>query len=146
MVASVLVPVTTKVLVVVLLVVVRLVINAVTAFKSVAKRLDEVAFVLVRFVIVPLVLVRVFAVSAEEEALESVVCPDTVREVADAVASTVWPLTVSAVAEAFPSVEVPEMSVENIPVVNDGLGVTAMVEVPEKRIFAPALKKEIGEL
>ena len=38
------------------------------------------------------------------------------------------------------------MSVENVPVVKDGLGVIAIVLVPEKRIFAPALKNEIGEL
>ena len=44
-VARVEVPVTTKVPVVVLLVVVRLVINAVTAFRIDAKKLDEVAFV-----------------------------------------------------------------------------------------------------
>jgi hypothetical protein len=50
------------------------------------------------------------------------------------------------VADAFPRVEVPEMSVENVPVVNDGLGVTPMVEVPEKRRLEPALKNEIGEL
>ena len=67
-------------------------------------------------------------------------------DVADAVARVVWPDTVRALAEAFPSVEVPEIRVEKVPVVNDGLGVTAMVLVPEKRIFAPALKKEIGEL
>ena len=72
-VASVEVPVTTKVLVVVLFVVVRLVINDVTALRSVAKKLDEVAFVLVRFVIAPLVLVSVVAVSAVADAVESTV-------------------------------------------------------------------------
>ena len=72
-VASVLVPVTTKELVVVLLEVVRLVMNAVTVLRSVAKKLDEVAFVLVRFVIAPLVLVRVFAVSEVAEVFPSVV-------------------------------------------------------------------------
>ena len=72
-VASVLVPVTTKVLVVVLLVVVRLVMNDVTALRSVAKKLDEVAFVLVRFVIAPLVLVSVVAVSAVADAVASTV-------------------------------------------------------------------------
>ena len=51
-----------------------------------------------------------------------------------------------AVDDAFPSVEVPEITVEKVPVVNVGLGVIAMVEVPEKRILAPVLKKEIGEL
>ena len=57
-----------------------------------------------------------------------------------------WPETVSAVAEALPSVEVPAMRVENVPVVNVGLGVSEIVEVPEKRRLEPALKKEIGEL
>ena len=38
------------------------------------------------------------------------------------------------------------MSVEKIPVVNVGLEVTAMVLVPEKRMFVPALKYVIGEL
>ncbi len=56
------------------------------------------------------------------------------------------PETVRFVVDAFPSVEVPEMSVENVPVVNDGLGVRAIVEVPEKRRLDPALKNEIGEL
>ena len=49
-------------------------------------------------------------------------------------------------AEAFPSVEVPEIRVEKVPVVKLGLGLTAIVDVPEKRILAPVLKKEIGEL
>ena len=49
-------------------------------------------------------------------------------------------------AVVLPVVEVPEISVENVPVVNDGLGVIAMVEVPEKRMLFPALKNEIGEL
>ena len=52
----------------------------------------------------------------------------------------------SAVAEALPSDEVPEISVEKVPVVNEGLGVIAMVLVPEKRMLAPALKYESGEL
>jgi hypothetical protein len=38
------------------------------------------------------------------------------------------------------------MKVENVPVVNAGLGVSPMVEVPEKRTLLPALKNEIGEL
>ena len=69
-----------------------------------------------------------------------------VRAVADADESTVWPDTVSAVAEALPSDEVPEISVEKVPVVNEGLGVIAIVLVPEKRMLAPALKYESGEL
>jgi hypothetical protein len=47
---------------------------------------------------------------------------------------------VSAVAEAFPRDDVPEMSVEKVPVVKDGLGVREMVEVEEKRRLDPALK------
>lgn len=56
------------------------------------------------------------------------------------------PETVKLVVEAFPRVEVPEIRVENVPVVNVGLSVVAIVEVPEKMIFAPALKYAIGEL
>ena len=58
----------------------------------------------------------------------------------------VCPDTVSAVAEALPRDDVPEMIVENDPVVNDGLGDTAMVLVPEKMMFAPAMRLEIGLL
>ena len=43
----------------------------------------------------------------------------------------------SAVAVAVPRDEVPEINVENVPVVNEGLGVIAMVLVPEKRMLAP---------
>jgi hypothetical protein len=32
------------------------------------------------------------------------------------------------------------MMVENVPVVNDGLGVTEIVEVEEKRMFAPCVR------
>jgi hypothetical protein len=53
---------------------------------------------------------------------------------------------VRAVAEALPSDEVPEINVEKVPVVNVGLEVIAIVEVPEKRRLDPALKNEIGEL
>jgi hypothetical protein len=63
-----------------------------------------------------------------------------VRLVAVVVASTVWPDTVRAVADALPKVEVPEMRVENVPVVNDGLGDIPIVLVPEKMILAPADK------
>jgi hypothetical protein len=69
-----------------------------------------------------------------------------VRDVAEAVVKVVWPRTESEDAVVLPVVEVPEMRVEKVPVVKDGLGVSAIVEVPEKRIFAPALKNEIGEL
>lgn len=69
-----------------------------------------------------------------------------VREVADAVERVVWPDTVSDVAEALPSVEVPEMSVENVPVVKDGLEEMAIVFVPEKMMFDPATRLESGLL
>ena len=68
----------------------------------------------------------------------------------------VAPVTERDVAVVLPVVEVPEMSVEKVPVVlnklvlvalvNVGLGVRAMVDVPEKRMFDPALKNVIGEL
>jgi hypothetical protein len=73
-------------------------------------------------VVVLLVAKRLVAVSAVAEALASVVCPDTEREEA----------------EAVPKVEVPEIKVENVPVVNDGLGVRAIVLVPEKMMLEPA--------
>ena len=57
------VPVTTKVLVVVLFVVVKLVMNAESAEKTLAKKLDDV----------PLVLKKVVAVRALEDALPSTV-------------------------------------------------------------------------
>ena len=56
------------------------------------------------------------------------------------------PDTERLVDDALPSVEVPEIRVEKVPVVKLGLGLTAIVDVPEKRILAPVLKKEIGEL
>ena len=48
--------------------------------------------------------------------------------------------------EALPSVDVPETSVEKVPVVKLGLGVKEMVEVPEKRTLAPAVRYDTGEL
>lgn len=50
------------------------------------------------------------------------------------------PETVRLVADAFPRVDVPATTVENVPVVNVGLEVMEMVEVPEKRTFAPAVR------
>jgi hypothetical protein len=41
---------------------------------------------------------------------------------------------------------VPEVSVEKTPVVNVGLGVSPIVEVPDKRILDPAFKNDAGEL
>lgn len=49
-------------------------------------------------------------------------------------------MVVSAVADAFPSVEVPETRVENVPVVKVGLGVTPKVEVEEKTRLEPAIR------
>ena len=95
MVASVLVPVTANVPVVVLLVVVRLVMNAVTAFKSVAKKLELVALVLERLVIVPLVPLMFVEVIPVAEAVVKYVCPDTVRLDEDALLRDVCPVTFS---------------------------------------------------
>jgi hypothetical protein len=53
---------------------------------------------------------------------------------------------VRAVADALPSDEVPEMSVEKVPVVNDGLEETEIVLVPEKTMLAPAVKNDTGVL
>lgn len=50
------------------------------------------------------------------------------------------------VADALPTVEVPEVSVENTPVVKVGLSVVAIVEVEVKTILSPAVKNETGEL
>lgn len=48
--------------------------------------------------------------------------------------------------EALPRVDVPDVSVENTPVVNVGLEVTAIVLVPENVILAPATNTERGLL
>jgi autonomous glycyl radical cofactor GrcA len=50
------------------------------------------------------------------------------------------------VVEALPNVEVPAVSVENMPVVNVGLGDSAIVLVPEKRTLDPAVKNDTGLL
>lgn len=76
------------------------------------------------------------------EADESTVCPPTVNPpVVEALVSVVCPVTESVVADALPNVEAP---LENV--VNDGLGDTAMVEVEEKMMLAPAVKYETGVL
>jgi hypothetical protein len=62
------------------------------------------------------------------------------------VASVEVPDTVSDVAEAVPRLDVPEVSVEKIPVVKVGLGVSAIVLVPENMILDPAMRLEIGLL
>jgi hypothetical protein len=43
-------------------------------------------------------------------------------------------------------VEVPEVSVENTPLVKVGLGVREMVEVEERRMLDPAVRYDTGEL
>ena len=48
--------------------------------------------------------------------------------------------------DALPRDDVPDVSVEKIPVVKVGLAESAMVLVPEKVIFDPATKLEIGLL
>jgi hypothetical protein len=80
----------------------------------------------------------------------------TVSDDAVVVARFVVPLTVNAVADALPSDDVPAMSVENVPVVlnklvlvalvNDGLGVIPIVEVPLNTMLDPAVKYATGEL
>jgi hypothetical protein len=47
---------------------------------------------------------------------------------------------VKEVAEAIPSVEVPDINVEKVPVTNVGEETTAIVEVPDSRILDPAVK------
>ena len=69
-------------------------IKDVAAERSVAKKLELVAFVVtslvtVRFVIEPLVVVRLVAVSPVVDAFPRVVWPETVRAVAEAVAKVV---------------------------------------------------------
>jgi hypothetical protein len=105
--------------VVVALVAVRLVITAVTAFRSVAKRLDEVALVFIRLVIVAeaevrsVIVPRVIVVVARVEVPVTVsdppmfVLPDTVRAVAEAVESVVCPCTVRVDAVVVASIDVP---------------------------------------
>jgi hypothetical protein len=50
------------------------------------------------------------------------------------------------VAVALPNVEVPEVRVENTPVVNVGLGDTAMVLVPENVMLEPVVRNDTGLL
>jgi hypothetical protein len=76
------------------------------------------------------------------------VTPETERFVEEALPKVDWPLTnrgpetVRAVEEAEPKEEVAVTVRE----VKDGLGETAMVEVPEKTMLLPAVKKESGDL
>lgn len=82
------------------------------------------------------------AVNPVEEAVVREVWPVTKNDPP----TSVLPETVRLVAEAFPSVEVPEVSVEKIPVVKVGLGVTEMVLVEENTMLDPAIKFDTGEL
>ena len=93
---------------------------AVRALRIVAKRLDEVALVVEAFVAKRLVVV---ALPRDAFVENSVVA-------------------VRAVDEALPKDDVPEMRVENVPVVNVGLEETAIVLVPEKVMLAPATRTE----
>jgi hypothetical protein len=145
-VARVEVPVTANVPVVVAFVVVKLVMNAVTALRSVEKRLVAVnpvdeAFVRVVWPVTPRV-PPMFALPEAEtlvvEALLSVVCPETERVVAVVVARVEVPVTVRvAPIDALPVV---------VSVVNTGVSDTAIVLVPEKMTLAPATKLDIGLL
>jgi len=111
--------------------------------------LEAVRLVMTAFVVVELPMMRSVMVAsvATREAMKELV---EVAEVADralivaeeilVVARYELPDTVSAVAEAFPSVDVPEVSVEKTPVVNVGLGVTPIVEVEEKTMLDPAVR------
>jgi hypothetical protein len=49
-------------------------------------------------------------------------------------------------AVVLPVVEVPETSVEKVPVVKEGLEDTEIVFVPENTMLAPATRLETGEL
>jgi hypothetical protein len=120
-VASVEVPVTTNAPVVVLLVVVRLVINAVTAFKILAKILDVVALVLKSEV----------AVKADDEALLSTAKPDEVMLVADAFPSVVCPDT-----ERVDAVVVAKVVVPVTVSVPPTLWLPVIVEVPTVCVLA----------
>ena len=53
---------------------------------------------------------------------------------------------VNAVAEAIPKDDVPDIKVENVPVVNTGLVVTEIVEVLDNTMFDPAVKCVFGLL
>lgn len=55
-------------------------------------------------------------------------------------------VVVNPVDEALPNDDVPDTSVENVPVVNDGLEESAMVLVEEKVMLAPATRTERGLL
>lgn len=115
-------------------VVVRLVKNAVTPFKRVAKKLEEVALVLNKLVLVALMLFKLVRV-AEAEVRSSIV-----PLVIVVVASTDVPVAVrlpvaNDVEVALPNTEFPEVIDVKI-----GLGETEIVEVDESVILVPAIK------
>ena len=132
-----------KPLVVVLLVTMLPVKLATVAKRLETKEFEEVLLVELSAVIVPDAEVRSVtdADPVEREdtvVVAKVVCPVVVREEIVVVASVV--------ADAVPRVEVPEVSVEKIPVVKVGLAERAIVLVEEKTIFDPATRLEIGLL
>jgi hypothetical protein len=136
-----------KPLVVVALVVVLLPIVTPVRFESVAKRLETKEFEEVLLVVLN-------AVTVAEAEVRSVIVPLVIVvvasvEVPDVLSvpeSTVLPDTVSAVADALPRVDVPEVSVEKIPVVKVGLAERAIVLVEEKTMFDPAVRLATGLL
>ena len=68
---------------------IKLVNAAESAERMEAKKLEEVALVFRRLVIAPFVLYKFVAVSAVADAVVSTVCPETERDVAEAVVSVV---------------------------------------------------------
>ena len=109
---------------------------------------DDVAVIEPPVIVPPVILVKNEVMPLMTEAMRPVVVVVlvTVSDDAVVVARFVVPLTVSAVADALPKEDVPEMRVENVPVVNVGLGASEMVEVPVNTMLDPALKYAIGEL
>jgi hypothetical protein len=115
----------------------------VTKFVVVAEMKD--ALVPMRVVKNAFVEKRLVAVNPVDDPVASVVCPVTfscpeVNPVADAVVRYACPETVSADDDAFPSVEVPEVIVENTPAVKVGLSVVAIVDVEVKTMLFPGMK------
>ena len=129
---------------------VALVKDADTAFRSVVKSVVTVPTVVDEFPNVdcpvtervPPTFVLPLVVRLVADALVRVVCPVVVS----VPFSVVLPVTMREDAVVLPVVEVPEMRVEKVPVVKDGLGVILIVLVPEKRTLAPATKVDTGEL
>jgi hypothetical protein len=111
----------------------------VTPRRTVAKKLEEVAFMLVRVVIVPLVAKRLVIVPAVVLEVLRTVWPETVRAVAEALPTTVWPLTVNAVAEAVVRVDCPVTL--KVP-----LEVKEEVAVREPNVADPPVKVVMSEV